>query len=74
MKTKSFLIFSLPTKQDSGMEDISEGEDDLSDFEFDLDDYSPSSFFNDVEVSSVFFSVVEAVLIIPSQNKPQGYS
>ena len=33
------------------MEDISDGEDDLSDFEFDLDDYSPSSFFNDVEVS-----------------------
>ena len=54
------------------MEDISDGEDDLSDFEFDLDDYSPSSFFNDVEVSSVFFSVVEAVVIIPSQNKPQG--
>lgn len=54
------------------MEDISDGEDDLSDFEFDLDDYSPSSFFNDVEVSSVFFSVVEEVVIIPSPNKPQG--
>lgn len=39
------------------MEDISDGEDDLSDFEFDLDDYSPSSFFNDVEVSSVFFRI-----------------
>ena len=51
------------------MEDISDGEDDLSDFEFDLDDYSPSSFFNDVEVSSVFFSVVEEVVIIPSPNK-----
>ena len=40
--------------QDSGMEDISEGEDDLSDFEFDLDDYSPHSFFNEVEVSQTF--------------------
>lgn len=38
---------------DSGMEDISDGEDDLSDFEFDLDDYSPHSFFNEVEESTV---------------------